>query len=233
MIKCICGLPGAGKNQYATDLAIKAINAGFKVYSSYPIKTKVRSYSKRNFLKKVEVTTYKITKEKFLAGEFEPGSVIIFDEAWLDFFNQDWKKVNKDELAKYNGSRHLGITLYYMTQAPSRIIPYLRDVTDSYLWIEKRLLFNKIIEYYELEQVGKLVGDEPMMISPRLVKQHIYIRKKKTKTSYNDSYLKDLIVLDNSHDEQYEPFKVEYRSLYKRIKQGFKRKMDYKMSLEK
>ncbi len=231
MIKCICGLPGSGKNQYSTNLAIKAMKDGYKVYSTYPIKTKIRSYNKSNFLKKIQVRTYKMTKEKFLKGEFEPGSVLLFDEAWLDFFNMDWKKTNKEELKKYNGSRHLGITLYYITQAPQRISPYLRDVTDSYIWLEKKLLWNKVTEYYELENVGKLVGEGMGMLSPRLVKQSIYIRKKYIMTSYNDSYLKDSVVLNSGNDEMYETFKVEYRHIFKRIYRYYKRKLDYRREL--
>ncbi|WP_313345703.1 zonular occludens toxin domain-containing protein [Sedimentibacter sp.] len=227
MIKCICGLPGSGKNQYATSLAIRYLKAGYKVYSSYPIKTYVRSLDPKRFFKKVQVRTFVMDKDRFLSGHFEPGSVLIFDEAWLDFFNMDWKSVDKDELKKYNGSRHLGINLYYVTQSPHRIIPYLRDVTDSFMWIERKLLFNKITEYYEIENVGKLVGEDIGQLSPRLVKQSIYFRKKHIMTSYDDSYLKDKVILDNSFDEAYEPFTVEYRGLIKRFRKAFKRKLDF------
>lgn len=232
MIKCICGLPGNGKNQYATHVAIKAMRDGYKVYSSYPIKTKIRSFNKNNFLKNVEVRTYVINKEKFLKGEYEPGSVIIFDEAWLDFFNMEFKSVNKEEIKKYAGARHMGITLYYLTQNATRITPYLKDSTDSYLWSEKKLLYNKITEYFQLENIGKIVGEEMNQISPKLVKQFIYFRKKSIMTSYNDSYLKDQVKLDGSHDQMYEPFKVEYRSLFKRIRKNITRMLQYRKSLK-
>ena len=228
MIKCICGLPGSGKNQYATHLAIKYMKAGYKVYSTYPIRAKIRSF--RDFKKKW-ITTYKITKESFLAGNFEEGSIIIFDEAWQDFFNQDWKNVNKQELKKYNGSRHLGISLFYITQSPHRIIPYLRDVTDSYMWIERTLLWNKITEYYELENVGRLVGEDMGMLSPKLVNRKIYFRKKKIFTAYNDSYLKDSVTLDTSNDENYPQFEVKYRNIIKRIKSKIIRYVEYRKTI--
>lgn len=231
MIKCICGLPGSGKNQYATWLAIKYLKAGYKVYSSYPIKTTVRSFNKSKFFKNVEVTTFVINKEMFMKGMFEAGSVIFFDEAWLDFFNQDWKSVNKDELKKYNGSRHLGLNLFYITQSPHRIIPYLRDVTDSFLWIERKLFYNSVTEYYEIENVGKLVGEELGMLSPRLVNRSMYFRKKKIMVSYNDSYLKDSVELDSTNDVAHETFNVEYRSLLKRIRRYCIRMYDYRKKL--
>lgn len=231
MIKCICGLPGSGKNQYATSLAIQNLKKGIKVYSSYPIKTKLKSYNKDNFLKDVEIRTFKINKEMFLKGQFDTGSVIIFDEAYLDFFNQEWKSANKEEIKKYSGSRHLGLTLYYITQNPQRILPYLRDVTDSYIWIEKRIFWNRCTEYFELENVGKLVGEDLSQLSPRLVRQWIYLRNKKIMISYNDSYLKDTVTLDNKHEEMYPTFEVEYRNIIKRIKASYKRLIDFRKSL--
>lgn len=231
MIKCICGLPNAGKNQLATKLAIDSMRNGFKVYSSYPIKTRIRSYNPNNLFRKVEVRSFVIDKQMFLNGEFELGSTIIFDEAWLDFFNQDWKKVDKNEMKKYNGSRHLGLTLYYITQNPNRIIPYLRDVTDSYLWLERKLFFNKITEYFELENLGKIVGEELGQLSPHLVNRSIYFRKKSIMLSYNDSYLKDGVILDNSRERMHDTFDVEYRSLFKRIKAYYKRKIAFRKSL--
>lgn len=231
MIKCICGLPGSGKNQYSTKLAIKAMQDGYRVYSTYPIKTKILSLNKENLFKRIEVRTFELSKDKFLKGDFEPGSILLFDEAWLDFFNMDWKKVKKEELRKYNGSRHLGITLYYITQSPHRIIPYLRDVTDSYIWIERKLLWNKLTEYYEIENVGKLVGEDMGMLSPRLVKQSIYIRNRRIMTSYNDVYLKNSVILEGKTDKMHDTFNVEYRHIFKRIFRHYKRKLNYRKEL--
>ena len=146
MISCISGLPGSGKNVYATYLAkkhFKRENNFFKrltrrlrhepvyfnnVYSNYPI---LLNGKKRIYSRFVSIDD--------LDGScsFLENALIIIDEVQADFDSDEYKNFPK-RIATFNQfHRHFGISdIYYISQHPDRIVKKLRDISCVFTKIQ-------------------------------------------------------------------------------------------------
>ena len=172
MISCISGLPGMGKNVYATYLAKKHFNKENNllkrfirrvkhkelyinnVYSTYPIilNKKKKIYSNMITLDDLD-NTYK----------FKHNALIIIDEVQSFYDSDEFKKFPR-RIAVFNQfHRHFGIKdIYYISQHPSRIVKKLRNVSCSFTKIRKfkiipiiGLGLMYITNYYEFDDYGK------------------------------------------------------------------------------
>ena len=172
MISCISGLPGSGKNVYATYLAKKHFkheNTFFKrfirrikhrdiyinnVYSTYPIilHKKKRIYS--------NIVTLNDLDNSY---SFKDNSIIFIDEV-QSFYDSDEYKDFPKKIAVFNQfHRHFGIRdIYYISQHPSRIVKKLRNVTSQFTKIRYfriipfiNLGVMYLTNYYEFEDYGK------------------------------------------------------------------------------
>lgn len=172
MISSIHGLPGVGKNVYATYLAKKHFNHENNllkrvirkikhqesyinnVYSTYPIilNKKKMIYSNLITLNDLD-NTYR----------FKKGSVLFIDEV-QSFYDSDEYKTFPKKIAVFNQfHRHFGIKdIYYISQHPSRIVKKLRNVTCCFTKIRKfkvvpliNLGIMYITNYYEFDDYGK------------------------------------------------------------------------------
>lgn len=172
MISCISGLPGSGKNVYATYLAkkhFKSENSLIKrfirrikhkeiyynnVYSTYPIilNPKKRIYS--------NIVTLNDLDNSY---SFKNHAIIIIDEV-QSFYDSDEYKDFPKQIAVFNQfHRHFGVKdIYYISQHPSRIVKKLRNVTSQFTKIRyfRILPFINLgimyfTNYYEFEDYGK------------------------------------------------------------------------------
>jgi hypothetical protein len=172
MISCISGLPGKGKNVYATYLAKKHFrheNSIFKrfkrhlmhedtyinnVYTSYPI-----LLDKKRLIFSNLVTLYDLNGKY----RFKKNSLIIIDEV-QSFYDSDEYKDFPKNIAIFNQfHRHFDIKdIYYISQHPSRIVKKLRNVSCQFVKIRKFVVIPLInlgvmyySNYYEFEDYGK------------------------------------------------------------------------------
>ena len=172
MISCISGLPGKGKNVYATYLAKKHFkyeNSLLKklfrrikheelyvnnIYTSYPILLDKKKKIYSNL-----VTIYDLDGKY----KFKKNSLIIIDEV-QSFYDSDEHKSFPKSIAIFNQfHRHFDIKdIYYISQHPSRIVKKLRNVSCQFVKIRKFVILPfinlgimYITNYYEFEDYGK------------------------------------------------------------------------------
>lgn len=174
MISSINGLPGLGKNVYATYLAkkhfkrenniIKRFLRRLKhqelyinnVYSTYPI---ILKKSKKKMIYSNLITLDDLDN----SYRYLKNSLIFIDEV-QSFYDSDEYKNFPKKIAVFNQfHRHFGIKdIYYISQHPSRLVKKLRNVTCKYTKIRKfkvipfiNLGIMYITNYYEFEDYGK------------------------------------------------------------------------------
>lgn len=172
MIVSINGLPGLGKNVYATYLAKKhfkhensLIKKFFRyihheeiysnnVYSTYPIILNKRKKIYSNMITLNDLDN---------SYRFKENSIIIIDEV-QSFYDSDEYKDFPKKIAVFNQfHRHFKIKdIYYISQHPSRIVKKLRNVTCKYTKIRKfkvipiiNLGIMYFTNYYEFDDYGK------------------------------------------------------------------------------
>lgn len=209
MISSIHGLPGVGKNVYATYLAIKhykktnnIVNRIKRkighnqiwinnVYSSYPI---LLDKKRKIYSRKVSPDDLK-NQYKFL-----PNCIIIIDEIQSFYDSDEYKKFPK-EIAVFNQfHRHFGIRdIYYISQHPSRVVKKLRNVTCEF---KKIRFFIKIpilpygimyyTNYYEFDDYGKWHHPSREMKTYDCDNHFVLFNAKKIFKSYNSVYLHSL-----------------------------------------
>ena len=206
MISIISGLPGSGKNVYATYLAkkhferennfIKRFIRKIKhqnlyinnVYSSYPILLNKR---KQIYSRLVSLNDL---NNNF---RFEPMSIIIIDEV-QSFYDSDEHKFFPKEIAVFNQfHRHFGIKdIYYISQHPSRVVKKLRNVSCQFTKIQNFFIFPLIhlgvmyfTNYYEFEDYGKWHHPSKEMKNYDVDNHFKFFFVKKIFTAYDSTYL--------------------------------------------
>jgi len=206
MISSIHGLPGVGKNVYATYLAIKhykrtnsLINRIKRrighnpirinnVYSSYPI---LLDKKRKIFSRKVGPDDLR-NQYSFL-----PNAIIIIDEIQSFYDSDEYKKFPK-EIAVFNQfHRHFGIQdIYYISQHPSRVVKKLRNVTCEFKKIRFFIKFPLLpwglmyyTNYYEFDDYGKWHHPSKEMKNYDCDNHFVIFNVKKVFKSYNSVYL--------------------------------------------
>ena len=209
MISSIHGLPGVGKNVYATYIAIKhyrktnsLIARGIRrihhepvwinnVYSSYPI---LLDRKRKVFSRQVNPDDLR-NQYSFL-----PNCIIIIDEIQSFYDSDEYKKFPK-EIAVFNQfHRHFGIQdIYYISQHPSRVVKKLRNVTCQFRKIRFFFKFPIVpwglmyyTNYYEFEDYGKWHHPSKEMKNYDCDNHFLIFNVKKVFKSYNSVYLHSL-----------------------------------------
>lgn len=205
----INGLPGKGKNVYATYLAkshFNKTNSFFKrfirkllkkpvwinnIYSSYPI-----LLNKRKKIYSRVVTIYDLS----INNKFLNDSLIIIDEVQAFYDSDDYKEFPRYISIFNQFHRHLGIKdIYYISQHPGRIVKKLRNVTCEYNKIRTfivipiiKLGFLYISKYYEEEDYGKWHHPKKEVKNYDVKNFFVIFLVSKVFKSYNSKYLKVL-----------------------------------------
>lgn len=209
MITSIHGLPGSGKNVYATYLALKKYKntnsflrrtiRKFKhypiiinnVYSSYPI-----LLDRKRMIFSHKVSPYDLKNQY----SFLPNALIIIDEI-QSFYDSDEFKDFPKEIATFNQfHRHFGIQdIVYISQHPSRVIKKLRNVTCQFRKIQSFTKFPFLpfgflyyTNYYEFEDYGKWHHPSREMKTYDVDNHIVFFNVKKVFESYNSIYLHTL-----------------------------------------
>lgn len=205
----ICGLPGTGKNVFATWLArshYKRINRFrfFKkkrnyIYSNYPIRLDSKNYSKSVSLDDLD-----------LRHSWNVGSTIILDEIQLYFDSLDFKDFPKGIRNTFQLHRHFGISdIYIISQHPSRIVKQLRvlacefyDVVGYYKIPFTPFAIFRYNIYYNFDDFGKSVKVKKADVPYKFSKKIRIINYKKIYKSYNTCYMSELVADKPVYDSQ-------------------------------
>ena len=209
MITSINGLPGMGKNVYATYLAKKHFNK-----ENNPIKLLIRRIKHQEIYFNNVYSTFPIilNKRKKIYSNlvtlddlnndyrFKKNSVIFVDEV-QSFYDSDEYKDFPKEIAVFNQfHRHFSIKdIYYISQHPSRIVKKLRNVTCKYIKIRKfitipiiNLGIMYITNYYEFEDYGKWHHPKKEQKTYDVDNHFRFFFVKPVFKSYNSTYLRVL-----------------------------------------
>uniref|UniRef100_A0AAU8B9Q0 ZOT protein n=1 Tax=Dulem virus 59 TaxID=3145770 RepID=A0AAU8B9Q0_9VIRU len=206
MISCISGLPGKGKNVYATYIAkkhFKRENSLFKqfirrlkheelyvnnVYTTYPIILNKRKKIYSNLV------TLNDLNNKY---RFKKNALIIIDEV-QSFYDSDEFKDFPKSIAVFNQfHRHFDIKdIYYISQHPSRIVKKLRNVSCKFVKIRKFLIIPilnigimYITNYYEFDDYGKWHHPSKEMKTYDVDNHFVIFRVSSIFKSYYSKYL--------------------------------------------
>lgn len=212
MISCICGLPGKGKNVYATHLALKhykKTNSSIRrfvrrvlhkeiwinnVYSTYPIRLKKGSkkQDKKPVFSNV-VTMFDLNND----FSFEKDSLIIIDETQAFFDSEEYKNF-PPSIAMFNQfHRHFDIAdIYYISQHPSRIVKKIRVLACEFMKIRHfiripliGLGIMYITFYYEYDDYGKYHHPRKEAKTYDVKNRFVVFFTKSVFKSYNSKYL--------------------------------------------
>lgn len=123
MIEILTGLPGGGKSFELTRRAIEGRKEGRRVLSNVPI-----------------LGAYKLTKQDLIDSAFEPGDLLIIDEAGADFNSKDWQLIPDGAYILFSQHRHLCLDMVVAVQEAVRMAKPLRELAQVYWWCEPSLI---------------------------------------------------------------------------------------------
>ena len=148
MIYLITGTPGTGKTSYALKMILDNKFDLFK--DEEGLFRPMFSVNIPNVNKKV-IPVNDILADDFvskpLADNFEQGSVIFVDEASELYPNRSASSKIPVHVEGLNTLRHQGLTLILITQAPTMIDPFVRNLVGKHIHIERKQLGSKLYEW--------------------------------------------------------------------------------------
>lgn len=237
MITIISGIPGVGKNVYATYIAKKH----FKRENNF-IRRLIRSIKHQDKYFNNIYTTYPILLKSSKKGDiysnivslfdldgkhsFKKNAVIIVDEVQAFIDSDEYKDFPKS-IATFNQfHRHFDISsIYYISQHPSRVAKKLRNVTFSFLKIRRlfvipiiKIAFVYLSTYYEFDDFGKWHHPSKEMRTYDVKNKLVWFNARSIFASYHSKYLnvlnKDKPLLDRGTFSYIDLTKEELNSIY-------------------
>lgn len=209
MIRAINGLPGYGKNVYATYLAKKHFKrTNFilfriirrvkhepiyinNVYTTYPVLLK--KFSKKNNIYSNKITLYDLDN----SYKFQKDSFIVIDEVQGFYDSEEYRDFPKS-IATFNQfHRHFDIKdIIYISQHPSRIVKKLRNLISEYdkirVFIRIPILniaFMYYSRYFEFEDYGKYHHPKKEAKTYDVKNRFVIFRTNTVFKSYHSKYL--------------------------------------------
>lgn len=146
------GVPGSGKTTYAAWLAKKYLKRGRKVYTNVPIEG-----------------CYLITVQDFEKYHLEPNSLVIFDEAGIDFNNRDFKKFSPELNYRFKYHRHYKLDIVILSQSYNDMDKKIRLLARNLYVVKKSLIPYFIV----VKRIGKKIGIDEL--SHDIIDQYFWI----------------------------------------------------------
>ena len=156
MIYLITGTPGTGKTAFAVSSIINNREGLFK-YETEDGETVDRPlyFCHIDGLDEKAITAHRLTEEQIQSAplnELVPqGSVVIVDEADYAYPTRAAAKEVPPYVKTLKELRHDGFTLILMTQHPSMLDSYLRNLVGKHWHLERKQVGTKLYEFYRCE----------------------------------------------------------------------------------
>lgn len=209
-LHAICGLPGSGKTEAMTALAIKhykRTNRPFKryirkrhnlseyvnnVYTNYPVllDSKHQIYSNIVDIDDLDCSY-----------RFLPNALIALDETQLKYDSMEYKNFPRSIPRFLQAHRHFNIKeIYLATQHPNRLVVYMKNIITNYDRFYKSIKIPftpyKLSLYkrcYELEDYPSIMtrNKEEKMLKD-ISTHFLFMNEKKVHSSYDTCYLAPL-----------------------------------------
>lgn len=140
MITIVSGIPGSGKSTYAAALAVRACRKR-PVFSNFAVNPKF-AFPKRNGV------VHKLDGKSFFKFSYPPNSLLILDEAALDFDARKWDSFPPDAVEFVKIHRHMRIDIIFISQSLTDIDKKIRTCAEQYISVSKGLFgFSRLIKY--------------------------------------------------------------------------------------
>lgn len=156
MIYLITGTPGTGKTAFAVSSIINNRNGLFK-YETEDGETVDRPlyFCHIDGLDEKALKAHRLTEEQIQSAplnEIVPqGSVVIVDEADYAYPTRAAAKEVPPYVKTLKELRHDGFTLILMTQHPSMLDSYIRNLVSKHWHLERKQVGTKLYEFYRCE----------------------------------------------------------------------------------
>lgn len=168
MISIVCGIPGCGKTTYGVMLAVRECRKRtvFTNFSVVPQKA----------FPSVNRSIYRIDGKRFFENDYPEGSLLILDEAALDFDARKWDSFPPAAIEFVKLHRHYKLDIVFISQSLSDIDKKIRSCAEQYIYIVKGLFgFSRVLKYRFVRPVsddttllkGGVLGEEELSISLR------------------------------------------------------------------
>lgn len=118
MIEAFTGLPGAGKTYRMTELALREMRKGRKVFANYPLEGAERY---RQFSDIFDISN----------------GLVLIDEAGLIAPSSHWQKIPYEYLSQWRQHRKNGLDIWYTAQDLYDVATALRRVTQFCTEVER------------------------------------------------------------------------------------------------
>lgn len=142
MIKCVFGLPGAGKSTDMARECHKALKSGRKVYCNFSLKG---AYP----IKFDDLGKYMFTD-----------SLILIDEAMNEADSRDFKKFTDELKYFFSNHRHYGCDIIYYSQAYDDVDKKIRNNTQELYFIRKLAFgFSSRVPIYRTLDINELTHE--------------------------------------------------------------------------
>lgn len=208
MITIISGLPGRGKNVYATSVAKKHFNRENSVFRRLVRSIKHEDKYINNVYSTYPILLKKTRKEKIYSNvvslfdldgkySFKYNALIIIDEVQAFYDSDEYKDFPKSIAVFNQFHRHFNIKdIYYISQHPSRVAKKLRNVAFQFLKIRTfivipivkiGLMYMSI--YYEFDDYGKWHHPQKEFKSYDVKNHFEWFNARSVFNSYHSKYL--------------------------------------------
>lgn len=139
----IVGDRGSGKSSVMALIADEALKQGRQVYCQYPYKDTYKIPMCRKNLK-FGLSIYDVDRNWLYNNAFEPGSVILLDEASTIWPARNFKNWSEADSAFFNFIRKEKITLVIATQYYDQLDLNVKRSADETWFISRSLIFPNI-----------------------------------------------------------------------------------------
>lgn len=160
MITIICGIPGSGKTTYAAALAVRESKRR-TVFTNFAVNPSLA-------LPPVNRKVYRVDGRSFFERDYPEGSLLILDEAALDFDARRWDSFPAAAVEFVKLHRHMKIDLVFVTQALCDIDKKVRSCAEQYIYVVRGLFgFSRILKY----SFVRPVSDETSLFKGGVIKE--------------------------------------------------------------
>lgn len=165
ILHMIVGKKGCGKTTIASMLAYKNLIKGRKVYSSEDIRF---SY------KDQEYKTIVIDPKVIYRYHYDPGSIVIVDEAATIWHSRNFAKMDPKTIQWFKYQRHMRLEVYLLSQSFD-VDRALRVLVDKFYLCRK---FGRIITYVQQLHMQPVIvhpeGDAPASIQDDFIEDPFF-----------------------------------------------------------
>lgn len=140
-ITCITGTPGAGKTLSALEELFKELGINVRGKSVDDLRQLLQDNQTRPVyvcnVRGLRPGLFEEIADPFGWEDLPDGSLILVDEAW-EFFGKQLRNGDDPRILNFAKHRHRGFDFIFTTQAPSQLMPFIRDLLGRHIHVTRK-----------------------------------------------------------------------------------------------